>query len=199
MELTLVGGKYKGRKLKFIPKIRPTSTKVRKAVFTILGERLDGKLFLDLFAGSGAMGIEALSRGARGVIFVERDKDAVKVIEKNLDSVDVGYLVSSRRFWDDMVAIYPWGVRRAIKFLGSLGVKVDVVYIDPPYGGRLERMTLKAICNYDILSPNAYVFVEHYNRHFFEFPQKLKLIKKREYGQTAVTEFRYGEDSFISG
>ncbi len=192
MHLTLVGGRYRGKKLRFIPKIRPTSTKVRKALFTVLGEFFSGGTFLDLFAGSGAVGIEALSRGMERVIFVEKDPEVVKLIEKNLSLVGQPYVVAPSIIPERGCVILPWGIKRSIKFLASKGIKADVVYIDPPYHGRWERTTLKALCEYEVLKPNARVFLEHYRRLRLNETYCLRLVRRREYGDTCVSEFEVG-------
>ncbi len=190
MELTLIAGKYSKKKIRFISKIRPTSTKVRKATFTVLGEFFQGGTFLDLFAGSGAMGIEALSRGMHRIIFVEKDLEVVKLIEKNLKLVDEPYLIAPKVIPERGCVILPWGIKRALKFLGQKQIKADVVYVDPPYYGRWEKMTLKAICEYDILTPRSRVFVEHYKKVRFKEKFCLDLVKSREYGDTWVSEFK---------
>ncbi len=194
--LTLVGGRFARKKIRFIEKIRPTSTKVRKAVFTVLGEFFSGGTFLDLFAGSGAMAIESISRGMERAILVEKDPEVVEVIEKNLSLVKEPYIIAPKNIPEKGVVILPWGIKRAIKFLAQQGIKADVVYIDPPYYGRWERTVLRILDEYPILKPTSRVFLEHYKRIRIDESKTLILVKRREYGDTNVSEYRVKEEDF---
>lgn len=192
MQVTIIGGRFARKRLRFIPKIRPTSTKVRKALFTVLGEKLDNVTFLDMFAGSGAVGIEAFSRGAERVIFIEKDEEVIRLIERNLRFVDIPYLIAPNYYFPEKGAIIiPWGIRRSLKYLNKYGVKSDIVFIDPPYYGRWEKMSLKALCDYDILNSSTRVFLEHYKRSRLRETFCFELKKRRYYGDTCVSEFLY--------
>ncbi len=190
MHLTLIGGKFARKKIRFIEKIRPTSTKVRKAVFTVLGESFQCGTFLDLFAGSGAMAIEAISRGMDRAILVENDPEVIKVIEKNLSLIKEPYVIAPKLIPEKGIIILPWGIKRSIKFIAHQGVRVDVVYIDPPYYGRWERTMLRVLDEYPILKSTSRVFLEHYKRIKIDESKSLVLVKRREYGDTSVSEYR---------
>ncbi len=192
MQVTIVAGRYARKRIRFIPKIRPTSTKVRKALFTVLGESLPGGSFLDMFAGSGAVGIEAFSRGADRVIFIEKDDEVLKLIEKNLKLVGIPFVIAPKGYLPKTGAvIIPWGIRRSLKYLSRYEVSVDYVFIDPPYYGRWEKMALKALCDYDILARRARVFLEHYKRSRLHETFCFELQKRRYYGDTCVSEFLF--------
>ncbi len=195
MHLTLIGGRFARKKLRFIEKIRPTSTKVRKAVFTVLGEKLAGGTFLDLFAGSGAVGIEALSRGADRVIFVEKDPEVVKLIEKNLSLVGEPCVINPARIPERGCVVLQWGIKRSLKFLKEKGIRARYVYIDPPYYGRWERTVMKALSEYPVLEDGARVFLEHYKKTKIQPWGNLVPIKTRRYGDTCVTEFAYAKEA----
>ncbi len=190
MHLTLIGGKFARKKIRFIEKIRPTSTKVRKAVFTVLGESFQWGTFLDLFAGSGAMAIEAISRGMDRAILVENDPEVIKVIEKNLSLIKEPYVIAPKLIPEKGIIILPWGIKRSIKFIAHQGVRVDVVYIDPPYYGRWERTVLRVLDEYPILKSTSRVFLEHYKRIKIDESKSLVLVKRREYGDTSVSEYQ---------
>ena len=154
---------------------RPTSDRVRENVFNLVGP-VDGARVLDLFAGSGALGIEALSRGAAAAVFVERDPDAVRTIERNLDRLR---LTGGRVVRGD-----------ALSTLGreaSAGAKYDLVLVDPPYGMLTEIQTRLARHLPPLLADAGLVVVETQARVEPELP--LPLRTSRKYGQTRVTLF----------
>ena len=131
--------------------ISPTQNLVRKAVFDILGD-INGVHFLELFAGSGAVGFEAFSRGAQTVTLVERDPDCVEVIHKNLDLLGIAA--------NDLFRVIPDEVFLSLKQLASKNKKYDIVFLDPPFGRELGKKTLKALCAYDILTPNCFLLIQ---------------------------------------
>ncbi|MEI6243088.1 MAG: 16S rRNA (guanine(966)-N(2))-methyltransferase RsmD, partial [Chlamydiota bacterium] len=123
--LRIIGGLFKSRQIK-APKtsfVRPTSSSLRESVFNICQNRIEGANFLDLFGGSGAMGLEALSRKAAHVTFVDNSKEAVSVIEENIRALGV----------QDFTKVFLGDVFTILKRLGKSGTVFDIVYIDPPY------------------------------------------------------------------
>ena len=122
--MRILAGKYKNRLLKSPKgqKTRPTLSKVRESIFNILQNQIEGAKFLDLFAGSGAMGIEALSRGAESSVFVERDRNAVTCIKENLQALKIE------------TSVFQMDVKTALKFLTKHSYSFDIIYLDPPYG-----------------------------------------------------------------
>ncbi|MBL8601734.1 MAG: pantetheine-phosphate adenylyltransferase [Myxococcales bacterium] len=180
--MRVIGGTFGGRRLLGPPRgaeTRPTSDKVREAVFNVLGDLPDGARALDLFAGTGALGIEALSRGARHVTFVELDSGLCQTIETNLDNLEV----EARLFH-----VHRRDVRRALKKLEG---PFDLVFIDPPYGHLLEREALVLLAQPGMLSPGAQIVVEHASREQITLPQSvagaLAVTETRVYGDTSVT------------
>src|SRR5229473_7004975 len=125
--MRIISGKYRGRKLKSPPSLqtRPTSDRLRETLFNILTSRIEGARFLDLCAGSGAVGIEALSRGAAHVTFVDRSRQMYALIETNLKALDVS---------DDEIQVVS---REALEFLRRRATKeavaFDIIFFDPPY------------------------------------------------------------------
>jgi 16S rRNA (guanine966-N2)-methyltransferase len=155
---------------------RPTSDRVRENVFNLVGP-LDGARVLDLFAGSGALGIEALSRGAVSAVFVERDAEAVRTIERNLDRLR---LTGAARVvhGDALVTVD----REA-----AAGAEYDLVLVDPPYGMLTEIQTRLARHLPQLLAADGLLVVETDARVEPELP--LSLRTSRKYGQTRVTLF----------
>jgi 16S rRNA (guanine966-N2)-methyltransferase len=174
--MRVIAGAYKGRRLTVPPglDVRPTADRVREALFSILGERVAGARVLDLFAGSGALAIEALSRGADSAVLVERDRRAVAAIRANLDAIgDAGARVDPLD---------------ALAWLGRARGEYDLVFLDPPYssardlGGRLSQ-ALPAV-----LSKDAHIVTESDKRDplILDFP----LEDERTYGNTRVAIHR---------
>ena len=151
--MRIIGGKYKGRRLKSVPglDVRPTSDRLRETLFDILGQRLDGKSFLDVCAGSGAVGIEALSRGAGRVTFIEQSRKAAAVIHENLEliSADDGYTLIAR----DAV--------QGIANLEKEARQFDVVFFDPPYASPIYQGVMHLISSSGILAQGGLLVVEH--------------------------------------
>jgi 16S rRNA (guanine(966)-N(2))-methyltransferase RsmD len=145
----VIAGTLKGRRLDSPTwdGLRPTSDKLRETLFNVLAARIEGARVLDGYAGTGAVGIEALSRGAAGVTFVERDPRAVRLIETNLARCGVG----------DRYAIIRAGFADAPERLR--GTRFDVVFADPPYGSEALRQALETAAA--LVEPTGLVVVEH--------------------------------------
>ncbi|OGQ60463.1 MAG: 16S rRNA (guanine(966)-N(2))-methyltransferase RsmD [Deltaproteobacteria bacterium RIFCSPLOWO2_02_FULL_53_8] len=180
--MRVVGGRFKGRRLcEFAGRsIRPTSDKVRQALFNILYHPDEGFGFrraLDLFAGTGAMGIEAVSRGAQEAVFVDIDPSALSVVRKNLESCGLG---------NSQVLLS--GAREAINRLSMRHEQFDLIFIDPPYASTLANETLMAIdASKSILSEDGLCVVETVRRTPITIePNGLQLIDERRYGDTLI-------------
>ena len=155
---------------------RPTSEKLRQAVFNICQNQVETAHFLDLFAGTGAMGIEALSRGAQSATFIESNRSAIKSIRDNLNNLDLSPLAT----------VLAGDVLTWLKKLQ--GKTFDLIYVDPPYEKNLHEKTLLLIDQGELLSKEGILFIEE--RSLEETPLKnLKLIKKRKMGSTLLYQF----------
>ena len=164
---------------------RPTSDRVRESLFMAL-EPLQGQWVVDLFAGSGALGIEALSRGATRVDFVEREAAARRVLEENLEALG---LVERSRVW---ALELPRGLER---LRGELA-RADLVLADPPYGGGPAREVLEALGRQGILQPGARLVLEHHAKD--EVPEssgRLVRVRARRYGETMVSTYQVADAS----
>lgn len=191
MTLRIIGGKFKNRLIK-TPKglsTRPTSSILRKAVFDICQNDIEGARFLDLFAGSGAMGIEALSRGAKSATFIDFDKNALLCIQSNIELLNISKESELKR--GDAIL----HLERFIKDKKNF----DLIYIDPPYGEKEEKTPLKIkvlelIDKTDVLSVNGTLFLEE----AFPTPhslmdlglQNLVLINSRRFGKSVLHQYR---------
>jgi 16S rRNA (guanine(966)-N(2))-methyltransferase RsmD len=153
--MRVIAGEFKSRRLKTLAglKTRPTSDRLRETLFNVLGARVAGSVFADGYAGSGAVGIEALSRGAEWVYFLENYRAAVRVIEANLKSLGV----------EERFEILPHDVVAGLRSLERRGVRLEVVFLDPPYraGEEYER-ALNFLGQSAVLGPDALVIAEHH-------------------------------------
>jgi 16S rRNA (guanine966-N2)-methyltransferase len=179
--MRVIAGSRKGHRLSAPPGLdtRPTSDRVRENVFNLVGP-LEGARVLDLFAGSGALGIEALSRGAATAVFVERDPEAVRTIERNLDRLR---LTGARVVRGDVL--------RTIAEEASAGAKYDLVLVDPPYGMLNEIQPRLARHLPPLLAADGLLVVETDAKVEPELP--LPVRTSRKYGQTRVTLFEAAE------
>lgn len=149
-QLRIIGGAHRGRIIRFpqTEGLRPTPDRVRETLFNWLGQRLDGLRCLDLFAGAGALGVEALSRGASEVVFVERDRAVAMALRKNLELIRES--VKARVIQGD-----------ALASLGTVSGPFDVVFVDPPYASGLLTPALAAVK--PLLAEGARVYAEDAN------------------------------------
>ncbi len=180
--MRVIAGQWRARRLLGPPRgaeTRPTSDRVREAVFNLLGPRVEGARVLDLFAGTGALGIEALSRGARHATFVESDRGLCQTIETNLENLEAPH---------ELFTLLKRDVRRSSKLFTG---QYDLVFIDPPYGHLLEREVLATLCTSDVLANGAIVVVEHAAREEVTLPPAAAKVltgaDTRNYGDTSVT------------
>ncbi|MGB9903356.1 MAG: 16S rRNA (guanine(966)-N(2))-methyltransferase RsmD [Desulfotomaculales bacterium] len=178
-------GNLKGRRLKTPVNWtgRPTTEMVKGALFNILAPVLEGSRFLDLFAGCGNVGIEALSRGARTVFFVEKDPRAVKVIAENLRILSLSAFARVMR--DDVFV--------AVKKLGRKGERFEVIFLDPPYGRHMEVPVMEAIAKSGLLQPEGVLIAESTKREVLPFRiNGLVLVRQEKYGDTMLTFYKEG-------
>ncbi len=193
--MRVTGGEYLGRTLGLPkgPRIRPTQDQVRQALFNILGARVEGARVLDLFAGSGALGIEALSRGAAHATFVERSGFCVAAIEANLKKLtSVPGTEKAIGTWYRVSTLLKADVLSAIRKLALRRQTFDLILLDPPYSEDLARKTLIALCQGAIVSQSGWVVVESAKRDplppaFEESGSRLVLQRVETYGDTALT------------
>jgi len=162
--------------------LRPTSDRLRETLFNILGPTVGGATFVDFYAGTGAVGIEALSRGAHHVILVEQHAPAVALIRSNLASLGIGAEAE----------ILGMDVGRAIERLGSRHVHAQFIFLDPPYAADLEyESALEALGQSPIVAPEGRVIVEHSRKQ--ELPEQLgslERVRVVEQGDAALSFYR---------
>jgi len=178
--MRIISGTSKGRKLA-TPKdlsLRPTSGRVKDSIFNILRGRIEGRAVLDLFAGTGNLGIEALSRGAKKVIFVEREKRAIRLIQRNL--AQFGLIEQSE--------VLPIDANRAIGILRQRGSIFDLIFMDPPYEQGLIERTLMKLNSHPIYHKESVLVIEHHRRELLSAAIfGWDLIRQRQMGETVIS------------
>lgn len=181
--MRVTGGTGKGRRLR-VPaglRVRPTSDKVKQALFNILGEKVKDAMFLDLYAGAGGVGIEALSRGAGRVLFIDDSRDSLQAVRKNIEQTGFGERAQ-------VVAM------RAETFLKKTEERFDVVFLDPPYTLEQEPL-LELVSESEILKPGAVVVTEHFKKQ--KSPARsgsLALFREAQYGDTVLAFYKIEAD-----
>ncbi|HRZ86728.1 MAG TPA: 16S rRNA (guanine(966)-N(2))-methyltransferase RsmD [bacterium] len=189
--MRIIAGELRGRILKTgkVEGTRPTSDMVRESLFNVIAGAVPGARVLDLFAGFGGLGIEALSRGAVSAVFVEKNRRCADIIRENLDAL--GLAGRSRIMMIDAF--------RAVEKLSRTGEKFHIVFIDAPYHKKPDAHTvspnqnlLHIIDNSDILEAGGLVVIERFKKDRFEFfGRKLSFLKEKEYGDTCLAVYRF--------
>ena len=176
-KLRVGGGEARGRRLKAPKGIRPTQGIVKAAIFNLVGPGIEGAHMLDLFAGSGAIGIEALSRGAAEVTFVDREPRGLAILRQNLDALEL----------KDRAHVVRGDVVRWLESSPEAVGRAGLVFLDPPYEDVVLDRALMAL---DRTLSNATVVAEHSRRQTLPSLSRLELDRQRRYGDTMVTVFR---------
>jgi len=184
--MRIISGKFRGRKLiKFNKEgIKPTADKVRESIFNIvisylkINEKNNNLPFekfnvLDIFAGTGALGLESISRGAENVTFIEKSKDNLRVLYKNIDHLKVSKKVKI--------------IKRSIRMVKKIDGKFDLIFMDPPYQMDLIiKKTLKKILDFKIIKKETLIILEYAKRKKLNIPKDFKVIKKKDYGNSSL-------------
>jgi 16S rRNA (guanine966-N2)-methyltransferase len=176
--MRIIAGKYGGRHLAAVRgDVRPTSDRLRETLFNVLPE-VDGSVWLDAFAGSGAVGIEALSRGARHVIFSDRSKDAIRMVKKNLElcGIDEGFAIREQDVFSLLRSLKP--------------PLPDFVFFDPPYDfGRYGKLLEKMLA-FGATAPDMLIILETFKKTTIQPPQEFEVVREVLSGDSRLTFFK---------
>lgn len=180
--MRIISGKYGSRKLKTLTgnNTRPTEDRVREAVFGRTGPYFNGGIILDLFAGSGAVSLEAISRGFDFAYMCDISKDAVRVIYENIDMLGVR----------DQTKVLNTNYRSALARLAGQNIRFDMIYLDPPFHHGTEKEALKIICESDLLKEDGIIIVETDKKDEIECEKPYYVEKSAVYGINRVTYIR---------
>ena len=184
LNLRIISGKLKGRKIRSVAgtDTRPTADRTREAIFNIISVKVRDTTVLDLFAGTGAFGIEALSRGAQSAVFIDNRPKTISVLKKNLS----GLLL------EHQVSVIRWDIIRNLNCLLSMPAAFDLIFMDPPYNKNMIIPVLGHLHTCQCLANGALIVVEHSNREMFSpDPWPFEITDQRKYGKTLVSFLNY--------
>ncbi len=179
--MRIIAGRAKGLKLAAPAglEVRPTADRVKESVFNILSTRLMEARVLDLFSGSGNLGLEAWSRGAAEVICVDNDAASLNFIRKNLDKAKAG----------SQIKIYRSEAAKSIASLYAKKKEFDIIFCDPPYNRGWCDIILKQLKKYNILQKDGILVLEHSKQEEISLPEGMSLLREEKYGETLVAFF----------
>lgn len=184
--MKIIAGKAKGRNVKAKNRFatRPTLSRVKASLFDMLGNKVKEACFLDLYSGTGNIGLESLSRGAKKVVFVENNSAQVKIIKQN---------ISSLNFSKEDTVVYKKDVIKTINILSQKeNEKFDIIYLAPPFLKNLCLPTLSALARNKILKPDGIIGVEHHKKEILpEEIETLKLTRQKRYGDIMISFYSY--------
>lgn len=184
--MRVISGSARGLKLNTPANndIRPTTDRVKESMFNIISPQVYDSIVLDLFSGSGALGIECISRGAKEAYFCDKSKESVKVLKSNIEKT---------RF-NEKSHVMNEDYRSAIRKLAAKGLTFDLIFVDPPYYEGLFENVLKSIDDYGILSEDGIIVVEHDADIEMKDMGDLYVYKEKKYGITMLTFYGLEED-----
>jgi len=181
--MRVVAGERKGTPLKAIAgtTTRPTTDKVKESIFNIIGPFFEGGIVLDLFAGSGGLGIEALSRGAERAIFIEKDRKAFQMLKENIQKCR----------YEEKAELYCTDASRAVKALLKRDIQIDYVFVDPPYKKLEYYNFVSLLAEGGKLSQDAIIVCEHSSEvHLSKEFGPYVLVREETYGNTNISIYR---------
>jgi 16S rRNA (guanine(966)-N(2))-methyltransferase RsmD len=181
--MRIIAGEFRGRKIKQPEsgQVRPTKDRIREAVFNIIAELIPDTDVLDLFAGSGGFGLEALSRGAKKAVFVEQERESGGVIKDNIKSLGV----------EDRTKVMISDVFKFLEGLKEQKETFNLVFADPPYSKGLAKKTLIMINHYDILMHSGSLIIEHHTGESLPDSEgDVSIVKRKTYGNTSISIYR---------
>ena len=169
-----IGGGARGKRSIKVPKkgVRPTKGIVREAIFNMIGALIQNARVLDIFAGSGALGIESITRGAKECMFVERNPATLRA---NIKAIPL----------HNQIKVMAHDFRRALRLLKKR--EFDVIFADPPYNKGLAQKTIELVERYDLLTADGLLIMEHSPREKISEPETLSVLKQKKYGDTQIT------------
>mgnify|MGYP001190137929 CR=1 FL=1 len=182
--MRVIAGEHRGRRLAAVPGkgTRPTTDKVKESIFNMIGPYFDGGWALDLYAGTGSLGIEALSRGAERAVFVERDARAFAIVKQNVATCRL----------EENAELYKTDASRALLSLAKRNLRFDLVFLDPPYAQQKIADEIAMMQERDLLADDAWIVAEHDVE--VKLPERIgrcRVHRAAAYGDTAVTLYLF--------
>ena len=175
--MKIISGKYKGRNiLGFnIEGTRPTQDRVKENLFNIINFKLENKVILDLFSGSGNLAFEALSRGAKYAYLNDNNVEAIKVINKNIDNLEI-----------NNIKVLKNDYQKTLLYLKNNNIKLDIVFLDPPYKTNYIEKSIELISKYDLLNEKGLIICESDSIDKIIYPDNYKCLVDKKYGDKYI-------------
>ena len=180
--MKVISGTLKGRNINGydIDGTRPTMDRVKESVFGMIQDYLKNSTVLDLFAGSGQLGIETISNGAKLCYFIDHNKETIKILNKNISDLNI----------QDKCKVIHTDWKKALNEFGNQGIKFDLIFIDPPYDYDVYEKILDKVSTLDLLKTNGLIILEHSNLLFKDSYNNLILFKEKKYGNKSVNIYK---------
>ena len=180
--MKVISGTLKGRKIEGynIDGTRPTMDRVKESLFAMIQNNIKDSVVLDLFAGSGQLGIEAISNGATISYFIDNNKEVINILNKNISNLNIKQ--------NSKVILSDW--KKALNDFGEKGLKFDLIFVDPPYNYDVYEKILEKVSTLNLLNDNGLIILEHSNLKFKESYNNLTLYKEKKYGSKSINIYR---------
>lgn len=184
--MRVISGKYKGKKIEGydIEGTRPTQDRVKESLFAMIQNDVRDAVVLDLFAGSGNLGIEALSNGASFSYFVDNNSKCIEVLKKNLKDIN-----------EENNKIFEMDYHKALEYFKENNIRFDIIFLDPPYKLECLDEILNKVSDFDLLNDNGIIVCEYEFDHFQEEYTELELEKEKEYGYKNIRIYRKKDEN----
>ena len=180
--MKVISGILKGRNIEGynIDGTRPTMDRVKESLFATIQNNLKDSIVLDLFAGSGNLGIEAISNGAKLCYFIDNNKEVIKVLNKNISNLNIKS--------NSKVILSDW--KKSLNEFANQNLKFDLIFVDPPYDYNVYEKILDKVSNLNLLNENGLIILEYSNLKFKEKYNNLTLYKEKKYGNKSVNIYK---------
>ena len=175
--MKIISGKYKGRNLlgHELDGTRPTMDRVKESLFAMIQDYLEDSIVLDLFSGSGNLGIEALSNNAKESYLVDNNRKAVKVINQNIDNIGI-----------NNVKVINMDYKKALDYFNKNNIKFNIIFLDPPYDTDYIEQSIELIDKYNLLDNEGIIVCESNNINRMIYPKEYKVVKSKKYGDKYI-------------
>jgi len=180
--MKVISGTLKGRNIEGynIDGTRPTMDRVKESLFAIIQNNIKGSIVLDLFAGSGQLGIEAISNGANTSYFIDNNKEVIKVLNQNISNLNIKT--------NSKVILSDW--KKALNDFSNQNIKFDLIFVDPPYDYNVYEKILDKVSTLNLLTENGLIILEHANLKFKDNYNNLTLYKEKRYGSKSINIYK---------
>lgn len=180
--MKVISGTLKGRNIQGynIDGTRPTMDRVKESLFATIQNDIKNAIVLDLFAGSGQLGIEAISNGANTCYFIDNNKEVIKILTQNISNLNIKQ--------NSKIILSDW--KKSLNEFASQNIKFDIIFVDPPYDYNVYEKILEKVSNLNLLNKNGIIILEHSNLKFKDTYNNLTLYKSKKYGNKSVNIYK---------